>query len=102
MTHKTKTKTGQLLEHQEEISEGFYFKHMFSKRAGRPARSAAQSVFSSFRGQGLLWKPAVSAPNVSLVQILEGGTWSSELNLVISLKWSEREETGFSCDVIVG
>lgn len=86
------------MEHQE-ISKGFYFKHMFSKRAGRAARSAARSVFSFFCVQGLLWKLSISAPKVSLVQILEGGTWSLELNLVISL--SESEEMRFSCDEIV-
>lgn len=97
MTQKTKTKTGQLLEHQQELSRGFYFKHMFSKRAGRAARSAARSVFPSLCVQGLLWKLSISAPKVSLVQILEDGTWSSELNLVISLEGSENKELGITC-----
>ena len=57
-----KTKTGQLLERREEILKGFYFKHMFSERAQRAARSAARSVFSSLCVQGLLWKLSTSAP----------------------------------------
>lgn len=97
MTQKTKTKTGQLLEHQQELSRGVYFKHMFSKRAGRAARSAARSVFPSLCVQGLLWKLSISAPKVSLVQILEDGTWSSELNLVISLEGRENKEQGITC-----
>lgn len=102
MTQKTKTKTGQVLEHQKELSKGFYFKHMFSKRAGSTARSPVWSVFPSLCVRGLLWKLSIRAPKVSLVQILEDGTWSSELNLVISLKGSESEELGITWDGIIG
>lgn len=67
-------------EHQEEISKGFYFKHMSLKQSVKIAKNTALSLFVFFCVHDLLWKLPINALEfLSLIKKqLRNGTRSSE------------------------
>lgn len=61
IAQRIQTKPAEPREHQEEISKGFYFKHMSLKQSVKSAKNTALSLFVFFCVHDLLWKLPINA-----------------------------------------